>query len=104
MLAKRVSWLRGRSWENIATDRVLSLALIRLVEVIGEAAGRVPQSVREKLPDIPWFEIIGLRNRLIHGYDSVDLDILGEIIATDLPDLVSKLHLALQQIDSEDAR
>jgi len=74
---------------------VLSLALVRLLEIVGEAAGRISKQVCACHPEIPWPEIIGLRNRLVHGYDAVDYDILWQIITDDLPALVSMLETAL---------
>ena len=68
------------------------LALVRLLEVIGEAAGRIPKEEQESHSEIPWAEITGLRNRLIHGYDSVDMDILWQIIQFDLPPLITALE------------
>jgi uncharacterized protein with HEPN domain len=73
-----VEMARGRSRDDLDSDRKLNLALVRLLEIIGEAAKRTPQSERLRCPDIPWTQIIGLRNRLIHGYDSIDFDILWE--------------------------
>jgi len=83
---------RDRSREDLDTDRVMELALVRLVEIIGEAASRVSEETRESNPEIPWSQIVSLRNRLIHGYDSVDLDILWQILQSDLPSLISKLE------------
>jgi uncharacterized protein with HEPN domain len=80
---------------DLDTDRVLELALVRLLEIVGEAAARVPTDQRAAITQIPWTEIIGLRNRLIHGYDSVDLDILWEILRGDLPHLVDELERTL---------
>lgn len=77
---------------DLDSDRVLELALVRLLEIIGEAAGRVSAERRKMLPDIPWSQIISMRNRLIHGYDSVDMDILWEIISSDIPSLVEILE------------
>ena len=66
----------GRTRGELDTDRQLNLSLVRLLEIVGEAASRVPAEIRVRHPDIPWPEIVGLRNRLIHGYDSVDFDML----------------------------
>jgi len=77
----------GRRREELDTDRQLNLALVRLLEIVGEAAARVSHEVQAAHCDIPWPEIVGLRNRLIHGYDDVDLDILWDIIQDDLPEL-----------------
>ncbi len=83
---------RGKGPRAIARDRVLSLALVRLLEVVGEAAGRVPDGARQAHPEVPWSQIVGLRNRLIHGYDSVDLEILWRILSDDLPRLIEALE------------
>jgi uncharacterized protein with HEPN domain len=71
------------------------LALARLLEIVGEAAGRVSDETRALHSEIPWPQIIGLRNRLIHGYDAVDYDILWQIITDDLPALLAILEKAL---------
>lgn len=76
------------------SDRVLSLALVRPMEIVGEAAARVTPETRSQLTEIPWTGIIGLRNRLIHGYDAVDLDILWTILSRELPALVVELQKA----------
>lgn len=65
---------------------------MRLLEIVGEAASRVPADERTKCPSIPWTQIVGLRNRLIHGYDSVDFDILWESLTQDLPPLIAELE------------
>lgn len=83
--------MRGRSRSDLDTDRLLALAVVRLLEIIGEAAARVPAEERTRRPGIPWSSIVGLRNRLIHGYDDVDHDIVWEIVTTDIPALVSQL-------------
>jgi uncharacterized protein with HEPN domain len=92
---------RERTRAELDANRLLHLALSRLVEIIGEAASRVPGEVQERHPELPWREAIGARNRLIHGYDFVDLDILWEIVATDLPLLVTQVE---QVLEAESAR
>lgn len=89
--------VRGRSRTDIDADRQLNLALVRLLEIVGEAAARTTDRERGLYPDIPWMEIIGLRNRLIHGYDSVDFDILWNIITKDLPPLIEKLERGIAE-------
>ena len=86
---------RGKSRADLDSERVLSLALVRLLEIIGEAASRVSKEVQDAQPAIPWSDIIGLRNRLIHGYDSVDMSILWEILTKDLPSLIAELDKIL---------
>jgi uncharacterized protein with HEPN domain len=91
-----VAMVRGRTRVELDSDRQLNLSLVRLLEIVGEAAGRVPAQERSRHPDIPWPEIVGLRNRLIHGYDSVDFDILWQIVSDDLPPLIAALEKAVQ--------
>jgi uncharacterized protein with HEPN domain len=81
--------------ENLESDPVLSLALVRLLEIVGEAANRVSHNTRLRHPAIPWSQIVGLRNRLVHGYDSVDMDVVWMILTTDLPPLVAQLEAIL---------
>lgn len=84
--------VRERCREDLDSQRVLALALVRLLEIIGEAAARVSSEFRARHPEIPWPQIVSLRNRLIHGYDAVDLDIVWQILTTDLPSLIEVLR------------
>jgi uncharacterized protein with HEPN domain len=91
-----VDMITCRAREDLPSDRMLELALIRLVEVVGEAAGRVSQARKNDFPDIPWREVAGMRNRLIHGYDGIDLDVLWDTVELDLPPLIIQLERILQ--------
>jgi len=91
-----VAMAAGKTRDDLDTDRKLNLALVRLLEIVGEAANRTPADERAQYRDIPWTQIVGLRNRLIHGYYSVDFEILWQIINHDLPPLIE----ALEQIVS----
>ena len=88
---------QGRARTDLDTDRMFYLALLRALEVIGEAAGRVSQPVRDRQTSIPWSQIIALRNRLIHGYDAVDPDRLWQILDSDIPKLIAELRQMLAQ-------
>lgn len=88
--------VRGRPRTDLDADHVLELALTRLLEIVGEAANRVSEEMQQQHPDIPWRQIIGLRHRLIHGYDAVDLDILWDIVQYDLPPLIAALEEILR--------
>ena len=87
-----VQMAQGKTRADLDTDRPLNLSLVRLLEIVGEAASRVPVSERAQYSGIPWVQIVGLRNRLIHGYDNVDFDILWEIVTQDLPPLIAELE------------
>jgi uncharacterized protein with HEPN domain len=82
----------GRVRGDLDSDRLLFLAMTRLLEIIGEAAGRVSQQTRDQYPQVVWPQIVGLRNRLIHGYDEVDCDILWLIVQNDIPSLLIELQ------------
>lgn len=82
----------GKTRGDLDTNRMLNLALVKLIEIVGEAANRVSSDEQTRYPQIPWQQIIGLRNRLVHGYDQVDLDILWQILIHDLPPLVAELE------------
>ena len=83
--------------EELGKNRQLGLALIHLVELIGEAASQVSRDMQAQYPQIPWPEIISTRNRLIHGYDYVDYDILFDTIKNDLPALIEALANIIQK-------
>lgn len=91
-----VALSRGRTRQDLADDRLLELALTKLVETIGEAASRVPAGTRAEAPAIPWPEIVTMRHRLVHGYDTVDLDMLWATVNEDLPALIPVLAKVLQ--------
>lgn len=91
-----VSLIQGIKRADLKNERILELALVRLVEIVGEAAARVSDESREKYPGIPWFQIVGMRNRLVHGYEEVDLDILWDTIKVDLPPLILELKKIIQ--------
>ena len=86
-----VELIQGKTRTDLDKNRVLSLALVRLLEIVGEAASKVTTDTREQTPNIPWSQIIGLRYRLIHGYDTINMDILWKILTEDLPDLADQL-------------
>ncbi len=77
---------------DLIEDRVMQLALQKLVEIVGEAANRVSEDTQQRHQEIPWPQIIGLRNRLVHGYYDANLDILWKIIQNDLPPLIEQLQ------------
>ena len=87
-----IAFAAGKTRADLDTDRKLALALTKLLEIIGEAAATVPISSRNVQPGIEWRQIIRMRNRLIHSYFSVDLDIVWETVTNDLQPLVTFLE------------
>lgn len=87
-----MSFVHNRTRANLASDRILTLALVKDIEIIGEAAGRISTDCKTKYLEIPWAQTIGMRNRLTHAYFEIDLDIVWEVVTNDLPPLVTKLE------------
>ncbi len=87
-----VAFAKGRSRADLDSDRKLNLSLVRLLEIIGEAAKGISQEFRNSHPDLPWKSVIGMRDRLIHGYFDVNLDVVWETVTQDLPSLIAQLE------------
>jgi uncharacterized protein with HEPN domain len=87
-----LAFAAGSTGARLGADRMLALALVRCVEIIGEAASRVSDETRATLPAIPWASIVGMRNRLVHAYYDVDSEVLWRTIVDDLPPLVAELE------------
>jgi uncharacterized protein with HEPN domain len=90
-----VAMTKGKTRADLDEDRQLNLSLVRLLEIIGEASTRIPKEDQARYTDISWPEIVSLRNRLIHGYETVDFDILWQIVSQDLPGLIVSLRRVL---------
>ena len=81
------------SFEDFQKDIKTQYAVIRCLEVIGEAAKRIPENIRLDNPEIPWKIMAGMRDRLIHGYDFVNETIVWKTIKSDIPELKNKIDL-----------
>ena len=87
-----LTFVKGRSRAELEKDSMLSLALVRLLEIIGEAARALSPECCTLYPDIPWKKVCGMRDRLIHGYFDVNLDVVWETVTHDLPSLIAALQ------------
>lgn len=87
-----VEKLRGKSREAFEADDNLRLALTHLIQMIGEAARRVDAESRQRYPQIPWSDVIGMRHKIVHDYLDVDFDVVWEVVTTDLPELITQLR------------
>lgn len=83
---------------ELGSNLQLVFAVVKAVEIIGEAAANVSSSTREQYPQIPWYLIVGMRNRLVHGYFDVDLDQLWSTVTEDLPPLLAELETILPAV------
>jgi len=82
----------GKTRMDLEKDRLHMLAIIKSIEIIGEAASKVTETFKTENSNIPWNDIINMRNRLIHAYFDVNLDIVWQTVKTDLPDLIKALE------------
>jgi uncharacterized protein with HEPN domain len=97
---KAVRLAVGRGREDLdAEDEPLPYALVQLISVIGEAAGKVSSGTCSELDEIPWLDIVGMRNRLVHAYFDINLDILWATVQDSLPPLIRSLESALTRDD-----
>ena len=80
-------YVSGLSYDDFIKDDKTKDAVVRNLEIIGEAANQIPVDIRKRYKDIPWAQIVGLRHRLIHGYFVIDYDIVWNIIDKEIPDL-----------------
>ncbi len=81
------SFTKGMSYKDLESDKKTLYAVIRCLEIIGEAVKKIPEIVREKYPEVPWKEIGGMRNKLIHECFGVDIETICDTIHDDLPPL-----------------
>ncbi len=87
--ARRIrTYVGGVTRDEFLRDTRLQDSVVRRLEIIGEAAGRVSPKFREENPDIPWRAIRGMRNQMIHRYDDIDMDIVWETVERDIPRLI----------------
>ncbi len=91
-----IEFTKNKEREDLDNDRKLNLAVVHLLEIIGEAANGISTELHERYLDIPWYAMIGMRNRLIHGYFDIDLDVVWKTVQKDIPNLIEKIKEILK--------
>ena len=91
-------FVSGMDLANFEVDRRTSLAVIKALEIIGEAARYIPASARRRYTNIPWRQIISMRNIVVHEYPSVDLEVIWATVRDDLPPLKSQLRKIIREL------
>jgi len=86
------SFAEGRQQNDLYKDKMLTMAIIKELEIIGEAAVNVSQETRDRFPQIPWTDIIGMRNRLVHVYFRVNLYVIWSTVQRNLTELIEELE------------
>jgi len=94
-------YIKGLTYETFVENDMAIDAVIRNLEIIGEAAKNLPEEVKVRYPDIPWKRMVGLRNIAIHEYFGVDLEIIWEIITRNLPETKPKIEAMLKSFNDE---
>jgi uncharacterized protein with HEPN domain len=96
-LNSAIRFVRGRDREDLDSDEMLLFALVRAVEVAGEAASKVTADTRAALTELPWDSMIGMRNRLVHAYFDINHDILWTTVTEATPPLVERISKLLEE-------
>lgn len=92
-----LSFAKDKNRDDLYSNRMLALSIIKSIEIVGEAASTVTKEFREKYNEIPWAGIVAMRNRLIHVYFDIDLDRVWDTVTDDLPPLITALEKVILQ-------
>lgn len=97
---KAQAFVSGMSYDAFAADEKTAFAVVRALEIIGEATKRIPQSVRDLNPEIAWRSMAGIRDKLIHDYTSVNMEIVWKTVSEDLPALVPQIEQVIRLVST----
>lgn len=89
------------TYEQFADDFRINFAVVRALEIVGEAVKRLPVMLRDQYPVIPWKGMAGMRDRIIHGYDRVDLQIVWDVVKRDIPQIKPQIQQILRDYEGE---
>jgi len=95
------SFTEGMDFAAFEADEKTAFAVVRALEIVGEAAKKIPPEVRQKYPDLPWREMAGMRDKLSHDYFGVDLRRVFETVRRDLPSLRASLEKMLRDLGED---
>lgn len=90
-------FLKGRKRRDLDTDVQLLLALVRALEIVGEAATQLSPTFKQRYPDLPWAQLAGMRNRLVHAYFDINRDIVWNAATVELPPLAASMRAILEE-------
>lgn len=99
---KAMGFAEGLSFEEFVEDDRTTFAVVRALEILGEAAKNVPPATREMAPRLPWQDMAGMRDKLIHAYHGVDLEVVWRTVREDLPIVVQDVTEVLQTLEDAD--
>jgi uncharacterized protein with HEPN domain len=87
--------IEGVTYEQFADDFMINFVVARALEIVGEATKRLPMSLRDQYPAIPWRDMAGVRDRIIHGYDNVDLRTIWDVVKQEIPQVKPQIQQIL---------
>ncbi len=91
--------LEGVTFDRFEADFRINFAVVRALEIIGEATKRLPKELRQRYPELPWRGMAGMRDRIIHGYDTVDLQIVWDVVRGDIPQIKPRIQQILSDYE-----
>lgn len=94
-----LEFIENISFEEFMVDKKVVFAVIRALEVIGESSNRISDNLKEKYSQLPWIEMRGLRNRIVHNYDDIDYTIIWNVLKNEIPKLIEQIELIINEID-----
>ena len=100
-MANALEFLEGTSYEGFAQDTKTVYAVIRALEIIGEAVKNIPDEIRREYPDIPWRSMAGMRDKVIHEYFGVRLERVWETVKRDIPRLKPQFERMLRNLETD---
>jgi uncharacterized protein with HEPN domain len=92
--------LKGVTYDQFESDFRINFAVVRALEIVGEATKRLPMTLRDQYPNIPWKQMAGMRDRIIHGYDTVDLEIVWDVVKQDIPQIKPQIQQILRDYEA----
>lgn len=99
---KALKFIEGISYEEFARDDKTIFAVIRAIEVVGEAVKKIPEETREKYPEIPWKGMAGMRDKVIHGYFGVDVRVVWDTVKKRIPEVKPLFERILSELEEEE--
>lgn len=94
-----LDFIKNVNYEEFILDKKIVFATVRALEVIGESSNRISDEIKEKYPNLPWTEMRGLRNRIIHNYDDIDYTIIWNVLKNEIPKLIMQIEEIINEIE-----